>query len=367
MRPNCKPIHFIFDFVVKLSSKRLDLRLAHTWSIARSRGANKTSVVIVQLTDVDGVVGLGEAAPVARYGESAESVEAFCKRVDARKLSFNDVTSGMNYLGAQSPGDMSAKCALNIALLDGAARRARKSIHNFLKLGFRENHHVTSFTIGIDRAEVIRKKVLEARRFPILKVKVGAADDAANLRALREVAPDKWLRVDANEGWQTKEQSLEMIERLAQDKFIQFIEQPMPAAAQVKDWTWLKQRSPLPIFADESYHHAADAERCAECFHGVNVKLVKTGGISAAFDALQAARKVGLKTMVGCMIESSVLISAAAHLAELCDYLDVDGNLLITNDPYRGVTAENGILSFADTPEKFGLRVTARDAQSSVN
>src|SRR5450756_1992526 len=223
MQPNCEPTRLTLKIVVKLSCKQLDLRLTHTWSIARSRGADKTSVVIVQLTDVDGVVGLGEAAPVARYGESAESVEAFCKRVDARKLSFDDVAGSMNYLSTLSPGDMSAKCALNIALLDGAAKHARKPMHEFLKLGFRENHHVTSFTIGIDRAEVIRKKVLEARRFPILKVKVGAADDAANLRALREVAPDKWLRVDANEGWQTKEQSLEMIERLAQDKFIQFL------------------------------------------------------------------------------------------------------------------------------------------------
>ena len=122
----------------------------------------------------------------------------------------------------------------------------------------------------------------------------------------------------------------------------------------------MKERSPLPIFADESYHTAADAERCAECFHGINVKLVKTGGISAGFEALSAARKLGLKTMIGCMIETSILISAAAHLAELCDYLDVDGNILITNDPYLGVTEKNGVLSFANAPEKFGLRVSRR-------
>src|SRR5205823_13727605 len=115
-----------------------------------------------------------------------------------------------------------------------------------------------------------------------------------------------------------------------------------------------------PIFADESYHLAEDIDEVAEGFHGVNVKLVKTGGISAGFDALQAARKAGLKTMIGCMIETSILISAAAHLAELCDYLDVDGNILITNDPYIGVAEKNGVLSFASAPEKFGLRVSAR-------
>jgi L-alanine-DL-glutamate epimerase-like enolase superfamily enzyme len=166
--------------------------------------------------------------------------------------------------------------------------------------------------------------------------------------------------VDANEGWKTKEHALEMIEWLAGDKHIQYVEQPMPASTSKKDWAWLKQRSPLPIFADESYHTARDIPQVAEGFHGVNVKLVKTGGISAGFEALKAARKAGLKTMIGCMIETSILINAAAHLAELCDYLDVDGNILCTNDPYLGVTSENGVLSFASAPEKYGLRVASR-------
>jgi L-alanine-DL-glutamate epimerase-like enolase superfamily enzyme len=180
------------------------------------------------------------------------------------------------------------------------------------------------------------------------------------MRAVREAAPAKTVRVDANEGWKTKEQALEMIEWLAQDKHIEYIEQPMPAATPPADWAWLKARSPLPIFADESYHTAADAARCAECFHGVNVKLVKTGGVSGGFEALQAARKLGLKTMIGCMIETSILISAAAHLAELCDHLDVDGNILITNDPFLGVATDDGVLSFASAPEKTGLRVCPR-------
>ncbi len=138
----------------------------------------------------------------------------------------------------------------------------------------------------------------------------------------------------------------------------------MPAAAPLKDWVWLKQRSPLPVFGDESYHHAGDAAQAAECFHGVNVKLVKTGGISGGFDALQAARKAGLKTMLGCMIETSILISAAAHLAELCDYLDLDGNILITDNPYLGVATNRGLLSFATAPEPCGLRVRPRPEPS---
>ncbi len=345
---------------MKLNCRLLELQLAHTWTIARGPGTNISKTVLVELTGADGTVGLGEAAPIARYKESLDTVQDFFKKVDARGLSFNDVEGSMMYLDTVSPHDMSAKCALNIALLDGAAKRAKQPIYDFLELGFCEDHHVTSFTIGIDKPDMIRKKVLEAERFPVLKVKVGVADDKINLQALREVAPTKTIRVDANEGWKTKEQALEMIEWLATDGHIEFVEQPMPAGTPVKDWVWLKQRSPLPIFADESYHLAKDVPQVAECFHGANVKLVKTGGVSAGYAALQAARKAGLKTMLGCMIESSILISAAAHLAELCDYLDVDGNILITNDPYLGVTAEKGILSFAAAPEKFGLRVSPR-------
>lgn len=345
---------------VKLDFKRLELQLAHTWTIARSTGTNIFKVVVVQITSGDGTVGFGEAAPTARYRESVDSVEAFLKKVDPRGLSFTDVDGSMEYLETLSPKDRSAKCAINLALLDGAAKRAKKPIYEHLGLGFKENQHLTSFTIGIDKPEVIRKKVTEAERFPVLKMKVGVEGDRENLAALREVAPAKPVRVDANEGWKTKEQALEMIEWLAGDGHIQYVEQPLPASASAKDWVWLKQRAPLPIFGDESYHQAEDIEEAAQWFHGVNVKLVKTGGISGGFQALQAARKAGLKTMLGCMIETSILISAGAHLAELCDYLDLDGNILITNDPYLGATSENGMISFAQAPEPFGLRVAAR-------
>ena len=339
---------------------RLELQLAHTWTIARSKATLTAKVLIVELTGADGTVGLGEAAPTARYKESVDTVEAFLRKVDPRGVSFNDVHGSMEYLQTLSPRDRSAKCALNLALLDGAAKRSKKPVCELLGLGFRENQHVSSFTIGMDTPEVIREKTLKAADFSVLKMKVGAAGDKANLQALREVAPTKPVRVDANEAWKTKEQALEAIERLAADGHIQYVEQPLAASAPAKDWVWLKQRSPLPIFGDESYHLAQDVAQAAEWFHGVNVKLVKTGGISAGFEALRAARKAGLKTMIGCMIETSILISGAAHLAELCDYLDLDGNILITNDPYLGVTAEKGVLSFAAAPEKFGLRVAAR-------
>jgi len=351
---------------VKITFRRFDLQLAHRWAIASrlgpggGGGTDIFKVVFVELTDQDGVKGLGEAAPSSRYQETADGALAFLEHVLADKLSFDDVPGSMDYVNAIAPGNFAAKGALNIALLDGAARKAGKPIYDFLKLGFTENKHITSFSIGIDKPEVIRKKVIEAAPYPVLKLKVGSPEDEQNLAALREAAPKKAVRVDANEAWKTKEDALKRIEWLAADGRIQFVEQPMPATSDPKDMAWLKARSPLPIMADESYHSAKDISHCAEWAHAVNVKLVKTGGITSAYDALQAARKAGLKTMIGCMIESSALISAAAHLAELTDYLDIDGNLLITNDPYLGPTSKDGMISFAAAPEKFGLRVRPR-------
>ena len=357
----------VCDFVsrVKINLRRFDLKLAHRWAIARSvqaggsGGTDIYKVVFVELTDADGTTGIGEAAPSARYEENADSAFVFLERVNPARLSFADVPGSMKYLDSIAPKNFAAKGAISIALFDGAARRAGKPIYAFLGLDFAERKHITSFSIGIDKPEVIRRKVLEAAPYPVLKLKVGGPDDKQNLAALRAVAKKKPVRVDANEGWKTKEDALRQIEWLAADGHVQFVEQPMPATTDPKDLIWLKNRSPLPIMADESYLSAKDIDCCAECYHAVNVKLVKAGGIAGAYEALQAARKAGLKTMIGCMIESSVLITAAAHLGELADHLDLDGNLLVTNDPYLGATAERGIISFAQAPDKTGLGVRA--------
>jgi L-alanine-DL-glutamate epimerase-like enolase superfamily enzyme len=351
-----------FGVWVQIKSWKEELKLTYPWAIASGSKAGSTNVTvgIVQLTAPDGTVGLGESSPSSRYKENIQSGLDFLGRLDAEKLSFDDLEGSMKYVEGLDPANFSAKSAVNIALLDGAARKSGKPIYDKLGLGFRDRHHVTSFSIGLDKPEVIRQKVLAAENYPVLKLKVGGPDDKANLAALREAAPKKPVRVDANEGWKTKERALEMIEWLAADGHIQFVEQPMPSTTDPRDLVWLKSRSPLPLIADESYHTAKDVAHCAECYHGANVKLCKTGGITNAYDALQAARKAGLKTMIGCMIETSILISAAAHLAELTDYLDIDGNILISNDPYLGVSSERGLLSFASASEKTGLRVKRR-------
>jgi len=341
------------------------LRLKHRWAVASGlksgEDQSRAEVVLVRLSDGK-TTGLGEAPATSRYQESVATIREFLGRVDPDRLSFADPAAGMDYLEKLAPGNQSAKCAVNMALLDGAARRAGQAVCDYLNLGFAESKHLTSFSIGIDTPRKIREKVLEAASFPVLKLKVGAANDRKNLAALREAAPLKTIRVDANEAWATKEEALKNIEWLAHDPHIEFIEQPMPAATPARDLAWLRQCSPLPVFGDESFHQAGDAARCAECYHGVNIKLIKTGGVLQAVEALKAARRAGLKTMVGCMVESSLGTSAGAQVAELADFLDLDGNLLIRNDPYTGPTARNGILSFAEAEEPFGLRVRPRKA-----
>ena len=349
---------------MRLTFRRFDLALRHAWAIstdlAQGGGKSTYPVVFVELADAQGRIGLGEGSPSSQYHESHATMAAFFQRVDAARLSFDDVAGSMAYLDTVAPGNFPAKCALNLALLDGAAKAAGQPVCDFLGLGFTEGRHVTSFTIGLDTPEMMARKTAEAAAMPVLKLKLGSPRDRDNFAAVRGAAPGKPIRVDANAAWPTKEEALRNIAWLATDGNIQFVEQPMPPELPDADWAWLKERSPLPLFGDELYQGASDADRCARCVHGVNVKLVKTGGITAGKAALEAARARGLKTMLGCMIESSLLISAGAHLAELTDHLDLDGNILTTNDPYAGVRTERGVMSFTGVETATGLRAMAR-------
>lgn len=349
---------------LRLVQQRFDLRLRDPWAISGTSVAGSGKrihpVVFVRLEDSRGRSGIGEASPSSQYQEDVHSVSRFLSRVDASRLSFDHLAESAAYLDSIRPLSPPARCALDLALLDGAARAAGVPVHQFLGLGFTEGRHVTSFSLGIDTPEVMARKAAAAvaAGMPVLKVKVGVASDRENLSGLMAAAPGVPIRVDANAAWTTREEALRHIEWLAGTGWVEFVEQPMPPSLPDEDWIWLKERSPLPLIGDELFQTAADASRCAHCVHGVNVKLVKTGGLTGGLQALRTAREFGLKTMLGCMIESSLLITAAAHLADLADFLDLDGNLLIDNDPAAGIQCDRGVLGFDRVVEPVGLRVT---------
>jgi L-alanine-DL-glutamate epimerase-like enolase superfamily enzyme len=350
---------------MQLQHRRFQLKLAQPWRIARSAsplGIGEFSLVLLELRDAGGRLGRGETAPSRHYGETPDSVGQFLQRVNPTRLSFHDVPGSRAYLDTLSPGDHAAKAAVEVALVDGAARLARQPAHAWLGVPFTEGRHVTSFSIGIAEPDLIRQKVADAAEHPILKLKLGAGEEADRrmLAALRAVAPEKTVRVDANEAWADCELAARQLDWLAADGRVEFVEQPLPAGARPEDQAWLKARSPLPLIADESCRLAGDVAACSPFFHGINVKLVKIGGLLAARAALREARALGLRTMFGCMLESSLLISAAAHLAGLCDYLDLDGHLLAANDPFVGVGVREGVLSFATAPDPWGLQVIPR-------
>jgi L-alanine-DL-glutamate epimerase-like enolase superfamily enzyme len=204
---------------------------------------------------------------------------------------------------------------------------------------------VTTFSIGMDKPEVVRQKVREAEPFPVLKIKVGLKTDEEMIASVR-AATKKPLRVDANEGWRDKEEAVRKINWL-ESQGVEFVEQPMPAEM-LEETRWVRGRVHIPIIADEACLHPRDIPRLVNAYDGVNIKLMKCGGVQEAFRMIQVARALGLKVMLGCMIESSIGVTAAAHLSPLADYADLDGNLLIANDPYRGVTVERGKLILPD-------------------
>ena len=346
---------------VKLTARICELRLANPWKIASSKGSGIHRTVIVELTDASGLRALGEAAPSSLYGESAEGVLEFLSRLDPSRLAFGDVAGSMAWLEAVPGIPAAARCALNLALLDGAAKQAGQPLCDFLGLGFREHHHVTSFSIGIDAPDIIHKKVLDAAPYPVLKLKVGDPRDRENFAALRAAAPDKPVRVDANEGWKTKEDALEMIEWLVADGCAHSVRRAADAPGDSRCRFDLAQGTfAAAHFRRRILPHGQGHRALRGVFsrdqREVGQDWRREHGPGHAAGCAQA----GLKTMIGCMIETSVMISAAAHLAELADFLDIDGNLLITNDPFAGVTAELGILSFATAREKHGLRVNPR-------
>ena len=322
----------------------VELPLRHAWTIARGTSTSKRNV-IVELR-AGGQVGRGEAAPNVRYGESAETVVDALQRLapalEGDPWHFRVLSERVD---AALPGHHAAKAALDIALYDLAGKRLGVPLYRMMGLD-PSRMPLTSFSIGMDSPQALERKVLEAEPHPVLKVKLGARDVRETFGAVR-AATSKPLRVDGNEAWRPEE-ALRHIEWLA-GQGVELVEQPLPAA-DVEGAKWLRERSPLPLVADEAVLMAADVPRLVEGYHGINVKLQKCGGIREALRLIETARSCGLKVMLGCMVETSVGIAAAAHLGPLADWLDLDGNLLIAEDPFVGHPVVRGYIQLGDGP-----------------
>ncbi|HYI02074.1 dipeptide epimerase [Hyalangium sp.] len=334
-----------------LNPRVIELPLRHAWTISRGTSTSKRNVVVELRSE--GHVGVGEAAPNVRYHESAETVlealRTLERGLDRDLRYFRDISEALQ---EALPGNGAAKAAVDIALHDLAGKTLGVPLYRLLGVD-PARMPITSFSIGIDDPETLARKVREAEPYPILKVKLGAERVREVFSTVR-AATSKVVRVDANEAWRPEE-ALEHIKWMA-TQGVELVEQPLPAA-DVEGAKWLRARSPLPLVADEALIRASDVPRLAEGYHGINVKLQKAGGIRETLRIIDVARACGLKVMIGCMVETSVGIAAAAHLGPLADWLDLDGNLLISEDPFRGHPVVQGRIQLGDGP---GLGVEPR-------
>jgi len=327
-----------------LSTKfeRISLPLEHPFTIAR--GTQETAEnVIVRITDKEGNVGVGAAAPDAHYGETVGTVEAVLPILLELVESVDDVHALARVEAQMNDvvrGNPAAKAAVSVALHDLAATSLGVPLYRYWGLD-PDDAVTTSYTIGIDSRERMVEKTEEAlaRSYSTLKIKVGGERGHEPAEAVRDVAPDATIRVDANEAWSPRE-AVRNIEKLA-DLDIEFVEQPI-SAGNPDGLQFVRERSALPIAADESCVRLSDIPRVVDQVDIVNLKLMKCGGLREAIRMIHAARAHDLEVMFGCMIESNASIAAAAHLSPLLDYADLDGSLLLAENRFEGVPMEGG-------------------------
>jgi len=332
---------------MQLSFRPFEGLLKHPFTIS---GYSRTSTPIV-LTEVtyDGVTGYGEAAMPPYLGESQASVMAFLQKVNLQQ--FNnpfELDDILTYVDTIAINNTAAKASVDIALHDLVGKLMGQPWHAIW--GYTASKApVTTFTIGIDKEEVVKQKTKEAAPYKVLKVKLGIDEvtDKMLINTIRSVT-DKPIRVDANQGWKDKHYALKMIEWLS-ERNVEFVEQPMPKH-DLDDMAWLTEQSPLPTIADESCQRLEDIPRLKDVFDGINIKLMKCTGMREANKMVSMAETFGMKLMIGCMTETSCAISAAAQLAPKMDYADLDGNLLLSNDCFSGMKVIDGKITLNDQP-----------------
>lgn len=330
---------------LKLSFKPNELKLRHAFNLARN-SRTTTPDVLVQL-EYDGIVGYGEASMPPYLGESIESVTKFLGNLDLGQ--FNDpfrIEEILSYVDGTAPDNRAAKASVDIALHDLLGKIMGQPWYKIWGLSSEKTPN-TSFTIGIDKADVVRQKVDEAAPYKVIKVKMGLDNDKELVEIIRSKT-DKPLCVDANQGWTDKEKALDMCHWL-KERGCMFVEQPFDKKM-IDETVWLRERSPLPIIADEFCQRIPDVMRAYQVYDGINIKLMKSTGLHEAYKMAVLAKSLGMKLMIGCMTETSCAISAAAQLAPMADWVDLDGNLLIANDSFDGVKVVDGKITLTDKP-----------------
>lgn len=336
-----------------LRYKPYELHMKHVFTVAE--GSRSTTPVMLTEIECDNIIGYGEASMPPYLGESHETASAFLSKVDLTRFEspflMEDI---LLYVDNIAPGNYAAKASIDIALHDLTGKIMKQPWYKIWGLNPAKTPN-TSFTIGMDKPDVVKAKVKEAQPYKILKVKLGKGNDKQTIEAVRSET-DKPICVDVNQGWTDKAMALEMIYWL-KEKGVVFVEQPMSKTS-FDDTAWLTQKSPLPIMADEAFQTIKDFTKVHGVYSGVNIKLMKCGGLQTAYAMIKMARALDMKVMIGCMTETSCAVTAAAQLSPLADWADLDGNLLIDNDVYEGLTIIDGKITLPDRP---GIGIRLRD------
>lgn len=333
--------------VMKLSFMPYDAQMRHVFTISNS-SRTSTPIVLTEIT-YDGVTGYGEAAMPPYLGETQASVIEFLKKVDLSRFSspflIEDI---MAYVDGITTNNTAAKAAVDIALHDLVGKLIGQPWWKIW--GFDPSTCPnTSYTVGLDTEEVVKEKTREASPYKVIKVKLGRdeATDKMMINTIRSVT-DTVICVDANQGWKDKHYALDMINWL-NERNVNMIEQPMPKLL-LDETAWVTERSPLPVIADEACQRLSDIQKLKGAYSGINIKLMKCTGLREAREMVSLAQALNMKLMIGCMTETSCAISAAAQLAPKMEWADLDGNLLIANDCFKGMQIVDGKITLEDLP-----------------
>lgn len=332
---------------MKLTFTSHTLLFRHPFKIAHGTRTS-TPIVITQL-EHEGYTGYGEACMPPYLGEDHNTVLSFLQSASLLLNNINDpfdIENILQEVDRIAPNNTAAKASVDIALHDLTGKIKNKSCWQLFGAD-KNNTPYTTYTLGMDSSEVIKQKIREGNEFKIFKVKLDGENDRSIIETIRSVS-NKPIAVDVNQGWKTKEHALEMINWLS-DKNVLFVEQALNKN-NLDDSRWLYERSPLPLFADESVQRLHDIEKVKDCFHGINIKLMKCTGMNEAYKMIKRGRELNLKILIGCMSETSCAVSAAAQLTPFADHADLDGPLLIKNNMFDGITFVDGKITLNEMP-----------------